>query len=324
VFTPPYASGNATITATSGAVSGNDTVALPGAAQWNSAGGTSWNTAGTWTSSSASTAIAAPGTRSIIGDDAVFANGAGGTVTLDGASPSLAGLTFGDAGGYTIAQGSGGALHLGNGSAVAALTVAAGTQAISAPVVLDSNITISAAQGALLNVTGPITLNGHAITVSGPGKVVFSGPGSSGLSSTTVASGKLVIQDPSTLADGSNLTVGNASLFAAAPASVGAPAFAGSAPVPPASAGASNSSSTPNSASSSAKSAAAAAPSPSSSPSGPPAVAPYQGGPALPLRLHPRLIAAAALLAQQNTPMSNPDKPAALNAADAFFAKFGR
>jgi hypothetical protein len=306
VFTPPYASGSETVTATSGAVSGGASVALPGAAQWNSAGNTSWNAFGTWTSSSTNSAIPAPGTRTVAGDNATFATGAGGTVTLDGASPSLAGLTFGDSGGYTIAPGSGGTLHLANGSAAAAVTVAAGTQTISAPVVLDSNVTISAAANTLLNVTGPITLNGHTITVIGPGKVDFSGPGSTGLNSTTVSSGKLVIQSPSDLADGSSLTVGNASLFATAPA---VPASVGV----PASAGASGVISTSTSATATSPAVALA-----------PAMVLYQGGPALPLRLRPKLDAAAALLAQQNTSTSNLYKPATLNAADAFFAKFGR
>jgi hypothetical protein len=306
VFTPPYASGAVTVTATSSAVSGNASVALPGAAQWGSPGNTSWNAAGTWTSSSTNTAIAAPGTRSIAGDNAVFATVAGGAVTLDGASPSLAGLTFGDSGGYTIAEGSGGALHFVNGSSSAVLTIAAGTQTISAPVVLDSNITISAAASTVLNVTGPVTLNGHTITVVGTGKVVFSGPGSNGPNNTSVASGKLVIQSPSLLADGSNLSVGNTSLFATAPASVGVPALAGSSLAVPTSSG------------------AAAGAAPSASTSVLPAVPARQRYPIRPLRLRPHLQAAADLLAGQNTSTSNTDKSAALNAADAFFAKFGR
>ncbi len=322
VFTPPYAAGSATITATSGpvnggnTVSGNDTVALPGAAQWISGGSASWNAAGTWTSSSTNTAVPAPGTRTVAGDNAIFANGAGGTVTLDGASPSLAGLTFGDAGGYTIAEGSGGALHLANGSATAAVTVAAGTQTISAPVVLDSNVTISAAAGTVLTVSGPITVNGHTITVNGAGKVVLTGPGSSGLNSTTVTSGKLVIQNPSMLADGSSLTVGSASFFAAAPAVatfVGVPPLGGSALVVPPSGGAIAIKSTAQSSSVRAALQLAA----------PPASA-YQGGPALPLWLRPHLQAAAAVLAGQDASSSNSGKQAAVQAVDAFFAMFGR
>jgi hypothetical protein len=188
------------------------------------------------------------------------------------------------------------------------MNVVAGTQTITAPVVLDSNLTISAAAGTLLTVSGPITVNGHAITVIGPGKVIFSGPGSSGLSTTTVASGKLVIQNSSLLADGSNLTVGNASFFAAAPA------VAASAGVP-ASAGANGLSATPAVASKSAKAAATVTA---------PAVAAYSGGPSLPLWLRPHLIAAAAALAEQDAATSNPNEPAALLAMDAFFARFGR
>jgi hypothetical protein len=289
VFTPPYTIGSATITATSGAVSGNSVVSLPGAAQWISSGGTSWNAAGTWNSSSTSSAVAAPGTRTVAGDNAVFANMTGGTVTLDGASPSLAGLTFGDAGGYTIAQGSGGTLHLANGSATATVNVVAGTQTITAPVVLDSNITISAADKTVLTFSGPITVNGHTITVNGPGKVIFSGPGSNDLNSTTVASGKLVITDPSMLADGGSLTVGDSSFFTPAPtvaATVEVPAPAGATVTK------STSASTATTSSKAATTVSAA-----------PAVAVYQGGPSLPLWMRPH---------RQPT------------AVEAFFAKFGR
>jgi hypothetical protein len=293
VFTPAYTTGSATVTATSGAVSGKSIVSLPGAAQWISGGGTSWNAAGTWNSSSTSSAVAAPGTRTVAGDNAVFTNVTGGTVTLDGASPSLAALTFGDAGGYTIAQGSGGALHLSNGSAAATVTVVDGTQTISAPVVLDSNVTFSAAANTVLTVSGPITVNGHTITVIGPGKVIFSGlgggsPGTIGLDSTTVGSGKLVIQSPSMLMDGSSLTVGDASFFSAGPtvaATVGVPASTAAS-----TASSTSASATPTSSKATIASAA-------------PPVAVYQGGPSLPLWLKPH---------RQPT------------AVEAFFAKFGR
>ena len=50
--------------------------------------------------------VAAPGTRGIAGDTVLFAAATGPMARLDGANPTLAGITFNNAAtSYTIAQG---------------------------------------------------------------------------------------------------------------------------------------------------------------------------------------------------------------------------
>ena len=116
LYLPPYATGAATVQATSGTLTGTATVNFAGQAVWSSAVNSSWNTAGNWRDSITGNVIAAPGGRGIAGDTVVFNSSAGGTVTLDGASPSLAGITFSGGNSSIIAQGSGGTLDLNNGA----------------------------------------------------------------------------------------------------------------------------------------------------------------------------------------------------------------
>jgi hypothetical protein len=335
IYSPPYATGSAQITATNGALSGSATVAFPGAAQWTAGGTASWNGPGVWTSSATGTVIAAPGARGVAGDIAVLATGTGGTLSLDGASPILAGLTFADSGSYVLAQGSGGVIHLANGAATPVVTVAGGLQTISAPLVLDGSATFTAAAGSQLTVSGPISVNGNSVTVSGAGKVVFSGPGGSDIGNTTVTSGKLVIDDSSTLASGSNLSIGDASFFAAA--AVVSPALVASSP------GGSAPTTSPISSSGIASvfqptfvSQAPAA-----------AVLPARGaatrlaagvvpafaavfpavsftGPSLPGRLAAALRAAAAVAASTDSLDTHRNKLASIQAADAIFANYAR
>ncbi len=82
----------------------------------------------------------------------------GATVSLDGASPSFTVVTFGGTG-YTIGQqGSGGTLHLVSGTSAATLNVAASSSdTISAPLALDSNVTVVPAAGSQLNISGGVS-----------------------------------------------------------------------------------------------------------------------------------------------------------------------
>jgi autotransporter-associated beta strand protein len=204
-YQPPYSSGSAMIRATANLVYGQTTVTFPGAAQWNSAGGGVW-TAGSWIGSVSATAVTPPGLRGVTGDSAIFGS-SGGTITLNGSSPSLAGITFGDSGGYTIAVGSGGTLNLSNGASPATIAVTSGSDTISSPVSLNSGLNVSAAAGTMLTITGAISGSGQSATLTGPGKLVLSGINSfSG--GTAVVSGTLVVTSASALANGSNLTVG--------------------------------------------------------------------------------------------------------------------
>ena len=156
VFMPPYTTGSATIQATSNSVTGSDVVPLPGWAQWNGISNTSWNTVGSWTSTAFASAAESPGLRSLSGDGVVFDSAAGGTVNLDGVSPSLADVTFDSTASDTIAQGSGGTLQLANGASPATLTIAAGSPTISAPLTLESNVTVIPAAGSQLTIPGGV------------------------------------------------------------------------------------------------------------------------------------------------------------------------
>ncbi len=132
LFTPPYANGSAVVRASSGGYSATATVTFSSQAQWNAATSSSWATSGNWKDSSTSAVLAAPGIRGLTGDTVLFAATTVATVTLDGASPTLAGMTFNNATrGYTIAQGTGGSLTL-QASTSATVSVVAGSHAISA------------------------------------------------------------------------------------------------------------------------------------------------------------------------------------------------
>jgi autotransporter-associated beta strand protein len=204
-YQPPYTSGSAMIRATVNSVSGQTAVTFPGAAQWNTAGGGTW-TSGTWIGADSTTAVTPPGLRGVTGDTALF-NSAAGTITLNGASPRLAGITFSGSDGYTIAVGSGGTLSLNNGTSPAIVAVMSGSNIISAPVVLNSGLNVSAAANTTLTFTGAISGTGQSLTLNGPGKLVLSGI-SSFSGGTAVVSGKLVVSSASALPNGSNLSVG--------------------------------------------------------------------------------------------------------------------
>ena len=132
-----------------------------GNVSWSASGGGSW---GTLTSNFGTNwggaGYGSPGLNPSFPDTATLGSSVASgtaTVTLDGASPSLAALTFSNsAASYTIAAGSGGTLHLNGGTAAAALTDSAGSHAISAPVALDTS--------AIVAVTNP----GDTLTISGP------------------------------------------------------------------------------------------------------------------------------------------------------------
>ena len=70
-----------------------------------------------WQSTINGSTLAAPGLRGVTGDAVLFGASAVGAVDLNGASPSLGGVTFSAANGATIAKGTGGSLLLNNGAA---------------------------------------------------------------------------------------------------------------------------------------------------------------------------------------------------------------
>ena len=217
LYTPPYADGSATVLAAIGAATGTATVTYSGQAVWNSSTSGSWNTNSNWMDTSG-TAIVSPGVRGLAGDTVLFDSAAGNIARLDGADPSLAAITFNNLTiGYTIAQGSGGALTLQAGGAhsgSATVSVLAGNDAISAPLHLATNTVFSIASASSLTVSGAIDGSG-SLTVNGGGKVYLSGS-SHYVGDTSVAGGTLIITTAAALPDGGNIAIGSISLFVSA------------------------------------------------------------------------------------------------------------
>ena len=133
-----------------------------GSVGWAHDANGSWGNSGSWNGGIPS------------GNLAVFGNvlTAPRTVTLDG-DRSVTGISLNSPSGYTIAQGTGGNLTLDNGASTASITDFAGPHVISAPVVLNSNTSVSTT-----NPTDTLTLSGTiggagALSVSGSGTVIL-------------------------------------------------------------------------------------------------------------------------------------------------------
>ncbi|MEI6604310.1 MAG: autotransporter-associated beta strand repeat-containing protein [Verrucomicrobiota bacterium] len=114
------------------------------------------------------------------GDTATFgrASSTPATVSLDGASPSLSGITFDNANAYTLAQGSGGELTLmGNGSGTAAtITVTSGSHSVAVPVTLASNANVAVTHSNdSLTITGTLAGVDFGITKTGDGSLSLTG-----------------------------------------------------------------------------------------------------------------------------------------------------
>jgi fibronectin-binding autotransporter adhesin len=135
------------------------------------------------------------------------------TVTLDG-NRTLAGLAFNSQPhGYTLAQGSSGALTLSNGTFDAGINVIGGVHVISAPVTLGSGLTANAAEGASLTFSGVVSGTGNLLK-TGPGSLTFSGANSI-VGSTAVQEGVLVFGQASSIGDGAISLNGGALRFGA-------------------------------------------------------------------------------------------------------------
>ena len=133
------------------------------------------------------------------------------TVTLDG-NESAGALVFNVSGsnGYTLSQGTGGALALGT-PAGASITVLSGTHTISAPLSLEGSAEIIPAASARLTISGNIGENpaksGFSVTLNGAGTLILSGSDSY-TGGTNVDDGTLYVTDSGALPDGTSLTVG--------------------------------------------------------------------------------------------------------------------
>jgi len=179
---------------------------------WNTNGNGNWSDFTKWTANGGAPGLDSNFTTT---DTATFSGAATSvnpTVSLNGVSPSLNGITFNNSTqSYTVAQGSGGSIKLNNGASEAPVNVIAGNHTISAPVELDSNASFSSASGASLTVSGSISESGgaRALALRGLGPVLITGNNTySG--GTTVASGTLFANNTSGSGTGSgNVTVNN-------------------------------------------------------------------------------------------------------------------
>ena len=130
---------------------------------------------------------------------------------------------------YTLAPGNSGSLVMDNTGGTAAtaqiFVTGSGSYAISAPLILAGSLSVVPSAGTTLAISGNISeeyFGSGALLLDGPGTLVLSGTNSYS-AGTTVTAGTLIVQSPSALLDGSNLTVGAeaASIFASAtPAAV--------------------------------------------------------------------------------------------------------
>jgi hypothetical protein len=213
LYTPPYAGGSAVVQASSGAYSGSANITFSSEAKWNAASDSSWTTGSNWIDTFTAGSLAAPGVRGLTGDTVLFASTP--IARLDGATPTLAAVTFNNAAsGYGIIQGSGGSLTLQGGLAGSGATVSvlAGNPVINAQVHLASNTTFGAAASTTLTIMGPVDGSG-SLTMTGSGKLYLNGVNSFG-GGLFVQTGTVVVSTATGLADGSNLTIGSASAFA--------------------------------------------------------------------------------------------------------------
>ena len=107
---------------------------------------------------------------------------------------------------YAIKSTGGGTLQLGNGPNSATMTVAAGNQTISAPVLLTSNLVVSPAAGSQMTISGGVAgLASRSWSTIGDGSLDNADSYTGG---TTVSVGTFVLADPSAIAANTSLTIG--------------------------------------------------------------------------------------------------------------------
>ena len=146
-------------------------------------------------------------------DNTVLANNTTGTVSLDGAAPSLKAITFNTTGGgYTLDAGSGGALTLASGLGNAAVTATAGNHTIA------TDLTLSTATDAAVDTGAKLTLSGAVsgtvgLAKSGAGTLTLAGNNAGYTGAVTLAAGTLEINSFNAIINASALNVtGNSTL----------------------------------------------------------------------------------------------------------------
>jgi autotransporter-associated beta strand protein len=197
--------------------------ALPnsgGTFNW-SGSGSSWNGPGSWNPSGKPQN---PGDVAILGGSLAVA----ATVTLDGPQKA-GGLIFANtnssSSGYALSPGGApsgsGTLTLDNSGSAAFLTVMSGSHAIAAPLTIADDLDVGVAVGGSLALSGGIReeSKGLALNEQGGGLLVLGGTNDY-TGGTFVSGGTLLVQNAAAIADGTSLTVGDASAFGDLPQAV--------------------------------------------------------------------------------------------------------
>ena len=134
---------------------------------WNVNSNGSWSSTGNWQTNGGVPGLDAGFTNTDTATFGAAATSTNPTVSLNGVSPSLKGVTFNNpTQSYTVAQGSGGTLKLNNGASAATISNLNGTHTISAPVELQSNLAVSGGSGSKLTISGVLSETGGAKTLS--------------------------------------------------------------------------------------------------------------------------------------------------------------
>jgi autotransporter-associated beta strand protein len=205
--------GTLTVNASSIVYSGQAIWAMSTGGSWGSSSAAATN--GNWTSDGNALAgnssnAALPGVDGSLsaGDTATFGNAIGSTsqtITLDAATPSLAGITFNNnqGGSYTLAAGSGSnSVNLQSG---ATITDTNGSHTISAGVAMGSSNTVGvsvANSGDTLTVSGVVSGSGSSITKTGAGALALTNTNTySG--QTNINGGTVSVSASANLGDGS-------------------------------------------------------------------------------------------------------------------------
>ena len=200
--------GTATVVGSPAAITTTGTV-FTGQSTWNTNGGGEWGTLAsnfgtnwTWSAFDGSPGVDAGFTNT---DTATFGSAltsGTATVTVTAATPSVKSITFNNgAAAYAVTGVSGGSLALLNaGTAAAAVTVAAGSHALSLPVALGSDASLDIAAESLLTMAGVVS-GAKGIAKNGAGTTILSGNNTYG-GVTTVAAGRLLIHGDQTAATG--------------------------------------------------------------------------------------------------------------------------
>ena len=200
--------GTATVVGSPAAITTTGTV-FTGQSTWNTNGGGEWGTLAsnfgtnwTWSAFDGSPGVDAGFNNT---DTATFGSAltsGTATVTVTAATPSVKSITFNNgAAAYAVTGVSGGSLALLNaGTAAAAVTVAAGSHALSLPVALGSDASLDIAAESLLTMAGVVS-GAKGIAKNGAGTTILSGNNTYG-GVTTVAAGRLLIHGDQTAATG--------------------------------------------------------------------------------------------------------------------------